>query len=641
MKRTSYAGLEDSARYVGMKTCASCHPAVHSTFTHTGMGESFDRAGTAKSAGTFNENIKVTDTFKQLNYHPFWKDDNLYFKEFRMSGTDTSYSRTEQVAYIVGSGQHTNSHMWESNQYLFQAPMTFYTQKQTWDLPPGFEAGNNSRFNRKIGLECMTCHNAYPEFVPGSENKFKKVESGIDCERCHGPGSIHVKEKSMGILIDTAAQIDYSIVNPSKLPIDLQFDLCQRCHIQGNAVLNSGKSFFDFKPGMQLSEVMFVFMPVYRGNDDEHIMASHAERLKLSKCFTATKERLDATKKDANEKPLKPYKDGLTCITCHNPHVSVKTVGDDHFNTSCRNCHQAGKDPLCSNDIVVNARKNNDCVSCHMPMNGTTDIPHVSVHDHKISIHQERKDIERMKTFIGINCINNGNPPGIIKAQAYINYVEKFGMDKSLLDSALNLVSQQSPPEIEKNIHQLVQIYYLKSDFKNVVYLSRKLPSLLNSLNRKSYDNKDAWTSYRVGESMQNYSSSAAALPWFKNAFRLAPFNPEFGNKYANALAATNKMSEARRIFVSLVNEHPYFAPAYCNLAYLILVQEADTKTAHQLLDKALALDPDYEPALMNKAATFIAERKNDDAILYLKKVLKINPYSMQAIEGLKRLRNI
>jgi hypothetical protein len=63
-------------------------------------------------------------------------------------------------------------------------------------------------------------------------------------------------------------------VNPAKLPVALQLDVCQRCHIQGNAVLAEGKSFFDFRPGMPLSDVMNVFMPVYKGQEDEHIMAS-------------------------------------------------------------------------------------------------------------------------------------------------------------------------------------------------------------------------------------------------------------------------------------------------------------------------------------------------------------------------------
>ena len=63
------------------------------------------------------------------------------------------------------------------------------------------------------------------------------MPSGIDCERCHGPGSIHVKQRQNGSKVDTSKYIDYSIVNPAKLSIDEQFDVCQRCHLQGNAIL--------------------------------------------------------------------------------------------------------------------------------------------------------------------------------------------------------------------------------------------------------------------------------------------------------------------------------------------------------------------------------------------------------------------
>ena len=94
--------------------------------------------------------------------------------------------------------------------------------------------------------------------VPGSMNRFSKMPTGIQCERCHGPGKLHVEEKLAGIVVDTAKRADYSIVNPRRLPRDLQMDLCQRCHLQGVAVLNEGKTFFDFKPGMRLSEVLNV-----------------------------------------------------------------------------------------------------------------------------------------------------------------------------------------------------------------------------------------------------------------------------------------------------------------------------------------------------------------------------------------------
>ena len=150
--------------------------------------------------------------------------------------------------------------MVDINGYVYQAPVTFYTQRGIWDLPPGFENGHNSRFGRKIELECMSCHNAYPKMVEGSENKYAFIANGIDCERCHGPGSKHVEEKRMGKIVDTSKAVDYSIVNPAKLSIDLQLDICQRCHIQGNAVLAPGKSFFDFRPGMHLSDVMNVFI---------------------------------------------------------------------------------------------------------------------------------------------------------------------------------------------------------------------------------------------------------------------------------------------------------------------------------------------------------------------------------------------
>ena len=90
-------------------------------------------------------------------------------------------------------------------------------------------------------MECMSCHNAYPSNVEGSLNKYHSLPEGIDCERCHGPGELHVKEKMSGVIIDTSKYIDYSIVNPKKLEKDLQFDVCSRCHLQGTTVLKNGK----------------------------------------------------------------------------------------------------------------------------------------------------------------------------------------------------------------------------------------------------------------------------------------------------------------------------------------------------------------------------------------------------------------
>ncbi|MCX6297001.1 MAG: multiheme c-type cytochrome, partial [Bacteroidetes bacterium] len=345
-----------------------------------------------KSSAKFSEHTTIYDKFKDFYYHPFWDNDSLKIMEFRLQGKDTIYKRTEKVDYIIGSGQHTNSHINNTNGYLHQMPMTYYTQKGTWDFPPGFENGFNTRFSRKIGLECMSCHNSLPDFVEGSENKFNSLPEGISCERCHGPGSIHVQQRSSGTIIDTSKYIDYSIVNPAKLPIDLQFDVCQRCHLQGNSVLKEGRSFFDFKPGLKLSDYITTFLPRYKNADNEFIMASHADRLKQSKCF---KNTINA---QSNSTSLRPGKNSLTCITCHNPHVSVKFAGKDVFNNACKNCHNTGtKNGLCSEKLIIREKVLDNCVSCHMPNSGSIDIPHVSVHDHYIRKPIKKEEVKKIK----------------------------------------------------------------------------------------------------------------------------------------------------------------------------------------------------------------------------------------------------
>lgn len=634
--RTSYAGLTDSAQYVGIQTCASCHPNVHSTYIHTGMGSSFGKATREKSAADFSGHPVVHDPYRNLNYHPYWNGDSLYFREFRLDGRDTTHLREERIEYVVGSGQHTNSHLWSSNGYLYQAPLTYYTQKGTWDLPPGFENGNNTRFNRIIGAECMTCHNGLPDFVKGSSNKYALVKGGIDCERCHGPGSIHVREKSMGILIDTSKSIDYSIVNPAKLPIDLQFDVCQRCHIQGNAVLQPGKSFEDFRPGMKLSEVMHVFMPVYEDNGEQHIMASHAERLRMSACF------LESNKNLGKSVGLKPYQNGMTCITCHNPHISVRKDGPERFNTVCRNCHQDAGDKKCSESQVVRSRSQDNCSGCHMPLHGAADIPHVSIHDHRIGIHKQQTGRKQTADILkGIRCIHETRVSPFTEAEAFVNYVEKFDMSVALLDSAENRLRSC---KLNKEVTCLrIRIAYLRKDYVQIRNLVKSDADLLGSLNKVESENRDAWTAYRVAEAFQVNaelkSQANEALRWFEKAKNLAPLVPDFTNKLGSAYASAGRLNEAEKCFTFLVSEHPSFAPGYCNLGYLRYTQ-GRKEDAKYLLEKAIRLDPDYALAHMNLASLHLSTGNRAAAIKALTSVIRLNPDNQQARAALQQIKS-
>ncbi len=629
-----YASLNDTVKYMGKDACKSCHADIYESFMHTGMGLSFDIASRTKSSADFDHAV-FYDSSKNFYYHPYWVNDSLHIKEFRLLNKDTVYVRDEVINYIVGSGQHTNSHIIATNGYLNQAPATFYTQKREWHLPPGFEAGNNSRFSRIIGLECMTCHNSYPEFVLGSENKYQKVEKGISCERCHGPGEYHIKQKQLGVIFDTSKTVDYSIVNPAKLSVDLQFDICQRCHIQGNAVLKPNKSFLDFKPGMKLSDVMDVYMPVYEGNDREHIMASHAERLKLSACYIQTMAKL---KKSGNEKTeLKPYKNALTCVTCHNPHISVRLTDQSHFNKVCSSCHQTEANG-CTEQEAVRSKSNNNCVSCHMPFSGTTDIPHVSVHDHKISIPSKGHVDNKHKVFKGIACINNANTSSESKGRAFISYFEKFNFDAAVLDSALHYFPEKTSDKINPYIDELIHIYYLKGDFSKVIQLVQNNFNLLNTLNQKSYDNRQAWTAYRIGAAFQALGKMNESLPYFQRAAKLAPYHLDILNKYATALSINGNYKDAQFYFEHILAEYPKHVSALTNLGFIYLSQYHNPAKALAYYNSALQLNPDYEQALMNMAGLMLYERKATEARVYLQRVLKINPKNSTAMELLKQI---
>lgn len=570
------------------------------------MGESWDLASPRKSSADFTGHAPVYDAFLDFYYYPFWKDSLLYLMEYRLAGKDTVFKRTEQISYVVGSGQHTNSHIWQTNGYLYQAPITFYTQKGIWELPPGFEDGQNTRWNRIISLECMNCHNMYPEFDATSENRFISVKKGIECERCHGPGEAHVNEKMKGIIVDTAVAIDYSIVNPKDLSKELQVELCQRCHLQGITVLNEGKTFFDFKPGQPLNSVMNVFMPRYKGGDEKFIMASHADRMKQSACYV---------------------KSQMTCITCHDPHVSVKVTPRDQFNDACKSCHATGQQQ-CRLPMEQRRQADDNCYSCHMPVSETMDIPHVTIHDHRIQIPVSAEKKQQIAEFAGLECMTTKQPSGLLMAQGYLQAYEAFSPMPYLLDSARKFLSE---PEIGSSAALLeakIRYAYLKQDFAGVRETAKDLK--VNSIG-------DGWTAYRVGEAYYQGGIYDKALEYYERAVFLKSADPEFRNKAGIALVALKKLDEAQSVFMEITRDHPKFAPAWSNLGYLYFLK-GDFDYAGSLYERALALDPDYEQALMNQVALMMVLRKEDMVKKLVARVLKINPANEKAKLVLREL---
>ncbi|MFI5196789.1 MAG: tetratricopeptide repeat protein [Chitinophagales bacterium] len=596
---------DTNAHYIGMQTCRTCHDAIYQTFIQTGMGQSFGLATKEKSAADFSpEHALVYDSALDYYYKPYWTNDTFYIMEFRIENGDTVHKRIQRVNYIIGSGQHTNSHIFNINGYLYQAPITFYTQKHRWDLAPGFEKGASSRFQRLIQIECMSCHNCYPDFVSNSENKYNAIKTGIDCERCHGPGSLHVLERQTKAPVDTSKGPDYSIVNPRRLSTELQNNVCQRCHLQGITVLNDGKTFFDFHPGMKLSEVMNVFMPEYEGAQDKMIMASHVERMKKSQCYAESGK--------------------MSCITCHNPHISVKLTPRIQYLNACQSCHgNVSGQHQCTETAQVRATKNNDCVSCHMPHNSSIDIPHVAVTDHYIRKRPIEDTMQKKITaFLGLKCFNNDKPDAITTARGYMEFYERYTPSKALLDSALFYLGKQNDIEATKKQNRdYIRAYYLLKDFQKVTGYAMQM---------KPADMNDAWTAYRIGEAYYQLSHADSALAWYQRATEIWKYSPDFENKYGICLLALNKLPEALKVFQFIVGENPKHISANTNLGY-IFMQQGNNAMSYDYLLRAAQLDPDYEQNLINLAVWYHNNQKPDKAKKSLEHLLKKHPHNEQA----------
>ncbi|MCB9261549.1 MAG: hypothetical protein H6607_04175 [Flavobacteriales bacterium] len=593
-----YLNLSDSAHYVGMEVCATCHADKAQTFVHTGMGLSFDTVSKQKSSARLTSHHVLYDSFQNYFYYPYWRGDRLFIKEFRLNGKDTTYQRTEEISYIIGSGQHTNSHLIKKGNYVVQAPFTWYAQKQKLDFPPGFENGHNSRFSRVIDEECMTCHNSLPSFKPNSTREFMDIPKGIGCERCHGPGSFHVDFRRNGNIPN--GDIDYTIVNPSKLSLDRQIDVCQRCHLQGNNVLKPQKRFSDFRPGMVLSDIFEVYLPQYEDDEQLFNMANHADRMQNSACFKKSKN--------------------LTCITCHNPHISVKQTNANHFISICEGCHTSKN--TCTEQLKIRTLKGDDCIVCHMPASGSADIPHVSVHDHKIAIHNKIQEPKPAQNPVGLYCVNNQNPDAESLIKAYLTYYEKFEPNTVYQKKAEELLSRNEVPELQ--IHLL--------------YQKGKWGELVEYANNNKIEQPAGVTCYRIGVANSKVGNYKRAVEWLQLAVLKQPDYFEYKSDLGSNLIKINHFSEAEKILLEAYKQFEEYNPTLNNLGFLY-INLAQFKKAQAYLEKSLLIDNDNIIGIENMILLYSQQNNREQEIAYINRLLMLKPNHAAAKQRLAELR--
>ena len=273
-----------------------------------------------------------------------------------------------QVAFVYGS-------KWKQR-YFTKVGDDYFPLGAQWDVAhkqwrPYLVANNTdwwvpfygpANADRPTGPLCDGCHS-----VNYNVQTKTVTEWNVGCERCHGPGSEHVKRPAAT-----------TIINPAKLDSVRANDTCIQCHSQGQPLANpiNGK-YYDWPVGFHQGAQLKDFWHLEEHRLGEQSFTHFADG-------TAHKNRMQGN--DFVQSQM--YKRGVTCFSCHDVHGTsntadlIKPVGQ-----VCLTCHGPSSPngphgpSLESHTHHTPGTPGAECVSCHMPKIEQT-IADINVRSH-------------------------------------------------------------------------------------------------------------------------------------------------------------------------------------------------------------------------------------------------------------------
>ncbi|MBI3462655.1 MAG: hypothetical protein HY000_06275, partial [Planctomycetes bacterium] len=190
-----YLNVRPEVRYVGSETCARCHAEQAGTYHDHPMGRSVASAADAPATERLDPAAGNPFNADGHHYSVERRDGRMFHREVRVDDQGRAlWTVEEEIAWVVGAGDHGRSYLINRDGSLFQSPIGWYPQQQIWALSPGYETVNE-HFNRPIQSECLFCHSTFADHVSGTIGRYREPifrERAIGCERCHGPGELHV-----------------------------------------------------------------------------------------------------------------------------------------------------------------------------------------------------------------------------------------------------------------------------------------------------------------------------------------------------------------------------------------------------------------------------------------------------------------
>jgi tetratricopeptide (TPR) repeat protein len=532
---TPYQNVRPDVKYVGSGQCASCHPDQTASYRQHPMGRSLAPVAKADTIERFGPESHNPFESSGLQFLVDRRGDKLLHHEIRLDPrTQAKTEFSSSIQYVLGSGTRARAYLIDREGYLFESAITWYSQKGMWDLSPGF--AGNPHSDRPITVECLFCHCNQADAMDSAVNHYRPPifhGAAIGCERCHGPGELHVRRRQG---TEPVSEQDNTIVNPGRLPASLREAVCNQCHLQGEMrILHAGRKAFDFRPGLPWELFWSVFVKPTESTSD-HRAVGQVEQMVASRCYSGGR---------------------LGCISCHDPHA-VPEAGAriSYYRDRCLRCHS----PMsCSRPMVTRAGQNEnvDCVSCHMPRLQSSDVAHTAITDHRILRRPEsrREDAKVSESPAQLDHALNAFPSDALDRKD-----PQFSRDLAL---ALTRLAESST-----------------TDRPTRIKLTGDALPLLDAAVKACPDDVPTWQARGYVLWQQNRKEDAQAS--FETGLRLAP-DREITLTYAASLAAEmGKHTDAIALWQRALAVNPWTAGSHFELARMFVLRQEWQKAAEE-----------------------------------------------------------
>jgi predicted CXXCH cytochrome family protein len=615
----------NNVRYVDPALCAGCHPNVWETYRHTGMARSFYRPTAGNTVGESKKAVTYYHQASASYFTMFERDGHFYQRRYQIGfdGKETN-DLEKEIHFVIGSGNHVRAFVHRtSRNTLVELPLAWYAEKGGyWGMNPGYDRPDHPGFSRNVNYACMFCHNAIPEIPaggvePGAESVFTgTLPEGIDCQRCHGPGSRHVEIAQASA--SKPKDIRNAIVNPARLSADRQMEVCMQCHLETtstrlpNSIVRFERGPFSYQPGQPLTDFMLQFDQapgnggLGQSEQDRFEIVNAAYRLRQSECFRKSEG-------------------ALRCTTCHNPHDVPR--GEDaarHYTQVCLQCHQAALQQLSAQGKHPAA---GDCTGCHMPKRRTDDVVHAVMTDHFIQRRKPARDLLEPKAE------RRETDENAYHGKVVLYYPQTLPKGpESELYPAVAQVSQKS--NLSEGISELaaaIQKYhpdrmeyylYLADAWKDSGQLGQALPLYEEAVRRKP---GSLIALQRLGTSLRSAGQLARSAEVLKRALELAPADASTWHQLGLDYIGQGQKTDAIAAFQKAVDLDPDLAEAYNSLGGMWL-ESGDLPRAEAAFRQAIRVQPDYAEAHSNLGNALTSASRFEEARYHFEAAIRFKP---------------